>query len=155
MTDALATLDIVRQTRQSLLAVVESVPEAGRTRIPDRFNNHILWNLGHIVVTERMLVYGLSGLPLGVPDEWVAAFRKGTTPVDGEAAVPYDTLRDAALSLPDQTEMDLRAGRFETYREYRTTPGVVLASAEGAIRFNLYHDGLHLGVILALRKLVG
>ncbi len=48
-----------------------------------------------------------------------------------------------------------RAGRFETYREYRTTPGVVLASVEDALRFNLYHEGLHLGSVLALRKLVG
>ena len=70
-------------------------------------------------------------------------------PVAGLAEV-----RDLLLSLPDRTEADVRAGRFETYREYRTTPGVVLASVDDAVRFNLYHEGLHLGAILALRKLV-
>lgn len=155
MTAALATLEVVRQTRRALLAVVESVPEAARTTIPDGFRNHVLWNLGHVVVTEQLLTYGLSGLPLGVPDDWVAAFRKGTTPTSGQAAVPFDAIRDAALTLPDQTEADLRAGRFQSFREYRTTPGVVLASVEDAVRFNLYHEGLHLGTILALRKAVG
>ena len=54
--------------------------------------------------------------------------------------------------MPDQTEADLGAGTFGPYREYTTTPGVVLASVEGALRFNLFHEGLHLGAILALRK---
>lgn len=152
--DVLASLDVLRQTRRSLVAVVDAIPEAARTVIPDGFSNHVLWNLGHVVVTERLLVYGLSGLPLGVPDDWVAAFRKGSRPADGEAAAPYDALRQSALDLPDRTEADYRGGRFETYREYRTTPGVVLASVEDAVRFNLYHEGIHLGAILALQKRV-
>ena len=153
--DVLAALDVLRQTRRSLVAVTDAIPADARTVVPDGFSNHVLWNLGHVVVTERLLVYGLSGLPLGVPDDWVAAFRKGTRPAPGEAAAPYDALREAALTLPDQTEADLLAGRFEDYREYRTTPGVVLQSAEDGVRFNLYHEGIHLGAILALRKLVG
>ncbi len=56
---------------------------------------------------------------------------------------------DAFLSLPEQAEADLRAGALRPFREYTTTPGVVLASAEDALRFNLYHEGLHLGSILA------
>ena len=69
--------------------------------------------------------------------------------------MPYAQVRDAFLALPDQAEADLRAGRFEQYRAYTTTPGVVLASVEDAVRFNLFHEGLHLGAILALRKHVG
>ena len=150
--DALAALDVVRKTRQSAAQIVDALPADALVTVPPGFSNHVLWNVGHLVVTMQSLVYGLSGLPLGVPDAWVAAFRKGTAPQNGVAAVPYDEVRDAFLALPDQTEADLRAGRFEPYREYTTTPGVVLVSAEDALRFNLYHEGLHLGAILALRK---
>lgn len=157
MTDssaALATLDIVRQTRRSMAAIVDALPQAARTAIPDGFNNHVLWNVGHVVATERGLTYSLSGLPTGLPDGFVDAFKKGSSPREWDREWAYEEVRDLLLSLPDQTQADLRAGRFASYSEYRTTPGVVLASAEDAIRFNLYHEGLHLGSILALRKLV-
>ena len=153
LSDALAALDVTRKTRQSTVQIVDSLPPDALATIPDGMSNHVLWNVGHLVVTMQSLVYGLSGLPLGVPDEWVAAFRKGTTPQDGVAAVPYGEVRDAFLALPDQAEADLRAGAFRQYREYTTTPGVVLADVGDALRFNLFHEGLHLGSILALRKL--
>ncbi|WP_420457071.1 DinB family protein [Rubrivirga sp.] len=155
MTDALATLDVVRQTRRAMAAVVDALPDAARTTIPDGFNNHVLWNAGHVVATEQALTYGLSGMPPNPPDGFMADFRKRSSPRDWDRAWTWAEVRDLLLSAPDRTEADLRAGRFETFREYRTTPGVVLASAEDAVRFNLYHEGLHLGSILALRKLVG
>ena len=155
VSDTLAAVGVLRQTRQSLVAVTDGLAPDARLAVPDGFSNHALWNLGHLVVTERLLCYGLAGLPLGVPDAWVAAFRKGSAPEPGVAAVPYPDLRAAALELPEQTAADVEAGRFESFREYRTTPGVVLASVADAVRFNLYHEGLHLGTVLALRKLVG
>ena len=115
----------------------------------------MLWNVGHVVATEQALTYGLSGLPIDLPDGFVADFRKGSSPRDWTRDWDYAEVRDLLLATVDRTEADYRAGRFETYREYRTTPGVVLSSVDDAVRFNLYHEGLHLGAILALRKLVG
>ncbi len=153
--DTFTTFDVVRKTRQSLAALVDALPHAARTTIPDGFSNHVLWNVGHVVATEQALTYGLAGLAPHLPDGFMGAFRKGTSPRDWARDWDYEQVRDLLLTLPDQTEADYRAGRFETYREYRTTPGVVLTSVEDAVRFNLYHEGLHLGTVLALRKLVG
>lgn len=150
--DVLAALDIVRKTRRSVVEITDAIAPSALTAIPPGFSNHVLWNVGHLVVTMQSLIYGLSGLPLGVPDGWLAAFRKGSTPEDGVAAVPYADVREVFLALPDQAEADLRAGVFQQYREYATTPGVVLRSAADAARFNLFHEGIHLGAILALRK---
>ena len=157
MTDAatLSAFGTLRQTRQSLVAVVDALPDAARTTIPDGFNNHVLWNAGHLAATEQLLTYGLSGLPLNVSAEFVEDFRKGSSPRDWARAWAWGEVRDLLLSVPDQTEADYRAGRFETYREYRTTPGVVLASVEEAVRFNLFHEGLHLGAVLAIRNVAG
>lgn len=155
MEQTLAALADLRQTRLALVAVVDALPEAARTVIPEGFNNHILWNVGHLVVTQQALVYGLSGLTPNVSAEMMGAFRKGTSPRDWDRTWTLAEIRDLLLTLPDQTEADLRAGRFETYREYTTTPGVTLRSVDDAIRFNQYHEGIHLGSVLALRKLVG
>lgn len=152
--DTLAAFDVLRQTRRTLAALADALPEAARTAIPDGFSNHVLWNVGHLAVTEQALTYGLVGLPLGVSPEFAAAFRKGSSPAEWDRPWSYDEVRDLLLSLPDQTEADYRAGHFESFREYRTTPGVVLSSVEDAVRFNLYHEGVHLGSVLALRKLV-
>ncbi len=142
MTDeTLRAFDTLRTTRRSLAAVVDALPEAARTTTPDGFNNHVLWNVGHVAATEQLLTYGLAGLPLHVPDAFVADFRKGSSPRDWETTWTWGEVRDFLLALPDQTEADYRAGRFETYREYRTTPGVVLSSVEDAVRFNAVPRG--------------
>ena len=156
MTAALAaSLDALAKTRRSLVAVTDALGDDARLAVPDGFSNHVLWNLAHVVVTQQLLVHGLSGLPLRVPDAWVQAYRKGTSAATGESVASYDDVRRAALELPSRTASDLEAGRPAEFKTYTTTPGVVLESVEDADRFNLYHEGLHLGSILALRKLVG
>lgn len=152
LSGALAALDITRKTRQSTIQIVDALDPGVLTVIPRGFSNHVLWNVGHLVVTMQSLVYGLSGLPLGIPDEMFAAFRKGTSPENGIASVPYAEIRAAFLSFPDKIEADLRASRFKQYREYTTTPGVTLTDVSDALWFNLFHEGLHLGTVLALRK---
>ncbi len=152
----LAAFGALRQTRQSLVAVVDEIPEAARTVIPNGFNNHVLWNAGHLAATEQLLTFGLSGRPLDLPEGFLDDLRKGSSPRDWRHDWTWAEIRDLLLSLPDRTEAAYRAGEFGPFeRPYRTTPGVVLGGVDDAVRFNLYHEGIHLGAILALRKLVG
>ena len=147
--------DVLRATRQSLAAAVDAMTPEQRTAIPGGFNNHVLWNVGHLAVTEQLLAYGLADQPLGVSDEMVGAFRKGTSPRDWTRAWTWDEIRTLFLTLPDRTAHDVAAGgRFSGFRSYTTTPGVVLNSVEDAVRFNLYHEGIHLGSVLALRRML-
>jgi len=144
-----------RLNRESLLAVVDALPEAALTVIPDGFNNHVLWNAGHLAATEQLLTFGLSGLPLDLPEGFVDDLRKGSSPRHWRREWTWAEVRELLLTLPDRTEATYRAGDFVPFeRPYRTTPGVVLEGVDDAVRFNLYHEGIHLGAILALRKLV-
>ena len=136
--------------RESLLAVVDALPEAALTVIPDGFNNHVLWNAGHLAATEQQLTLGLSGLPLDLPEGFVDDLRKGSSPRHWRREWTWAEVRELLLMLPN------RAGDFFPFqRPYRTTPGVVLEGVNDAVRFNLYHEEIRLGAILALRKLVG
>jgi hypothetical protein len=47
-------------------------------KVPEGFNNNIIWNIAHVIVTQQILVYKLSGLPMIVTDEMVEKYRKGT-----------------------------------------------------------------------------
>ncbi|MGB3545158.1 DinB family protein, partial [Rubrivirga sp.] len=109
MTDLDASLHTLLKTRQSLVAITDALEDDARLTVPDGFSNHVLWNLAHVVVTQQLLVYGLSGLPLNVPDEWVLAYRKGTSATTGESVASYADVREAALELPSRTRADLEA----------------------------------------------
>ncbi|MEM1118077.1 MAG: DinB family protein [Bacteroidota bacterium] len=147
-------LEQIRQTRRFLDTLTSRLGDDALVQVPDGFSNNVLWNVGHVVVTLELLTYGLAGLDLGVPASMVAAFRKGTSPADWDETPDPEAVRHYLHASPDRIEADLRDGRFEAFREYKTTPGVVLASVDDAISFDLYHEGLHLGAVLALRKLV-
>ena len=49
---------------------------------------------------------------------------------------------------------DYAKGLFKDYTEYTTSANVTLSSVDDAIIFNVYHEGLHLGAILSLLKVV-
>ena len=148
------SVSLLQQTRPLLLRLVEGLSDEDLLTIPPGFSNNILWNLGHLAVTQQLLHYGLSDLPLNVPDELVSQCRKGTSPTDWDTPPTLDDISRLLIELPRQLESDLAAGRFTTFRPYMTSVGVELVDLETAIRFNQFHEGLHTGSILALRRAV-
>ena len=158
MTDHLRwTLDALRKTRRALLAVADGVPPEAWTETPAGFSNNVLWNVGHVAVTADLLTYGLAGLDVPAPPEAVAAFRKGTSPAGWTTPPDAEATRALFAGGIDRLEADLEAGRFDgaPFRSYTTTPGVTLASVDEALAFDLFHEGIHTGSVLALRKHLG
>ena len=45
-------------------------------RIPEGFSNNLIWNIGHIIVSQQSLVYRLSGLPTYVSEEMTNTYLK-------------------------------------------------------------------------------
>ena len=59
------------------------------------------------------------------------------------------------ISTADWAKEDSEAGLFQNFQEYTTSLNVTLRNAEDALAFNVFHEGLHLGSILGLQKVVG
>jgi hypothetical protein len=123
-------------------------------KIPEGYNNNLIWNIGHIVVVQQLLVYKLSGLPISVSDEMVAKYMKGTKPEDIATQADVDEIKALLFKTLDQTEVDYSDKKFNSFQEYPTSTGLVLKSAEDAMAFNCFHEGLHIGVIMSIRKFV-
>ncbi len=51
-----------------------------------------------------------------------------------------------------KTSDDYQLGLFREYDSFVTATKVTLSDVDDAILFNNYHEGLHLGTILALQK---
>ena len=51
-----------------------------------------------------------------------------------------------------QTRDDYENGRFLNFKEYVTSIGFHLSSIEEAISFNNYHETIHLGFMINMKK---
>ena len=146
--------DILAKTRAIILYYIKELSLDQLHIIPDGFNNNIAWNIAHLVVTQQLLHYKLSGNDCLVSDELIAAYQKGTSPSVEFSQQAFDEVLELFQGLPSTLEEDFEAGIFKEYSAYKTSTGFVIDSMEKAIVFNNFHESLHLGVIMSLKKLV-
>ena len=121
--------------------------------IPEGCSNNLIWNIGHVIVSQQMLVYKLSGLPMMVSDELVEKYKKGTKPEHPASQAEVEELKALLFTTIQQTQLDYEAKLFQNYHEYTTSTGNhVLKNAEDAMAFSNFHEGLHLGIMIIIRK---
>ncbi|WP_247235381.1 DinB family protein [Telluribacter sp. SYSU D00476] len=123
-------------------------------KVPSGFNNNLIWNIGHIIVAQQSLIYKGSGLPMYISDGMVELYQPGTRPTVPLSEGEIKELQSLLTSLIEKTEEDLSSEKFITYNERMTATGFHLASLKDAFEFNNYHEGIHLGYMMSLRKFV-
>jgi hypothetical protein len=143
------------QDRRLIQGALSELSEEAYLMIPRGFDNNIAWNLGHIIVTQQALYYRLTGLPTVTTKEDVAMFKTGSSPADWAHDPDISRLLTLLSDLPQKLGRDFEAGLFAGFQPYTTSTGIVLESFEDALSFNNFHEGLHLGAILALRNFAG
>lgn len=146
--------DVLRKSRELVAKELEGLSLDQIHKIPEGFKNNIAWNVAHLVVTQQLLHYKLSGLNCLCPDDLIEAHKKGTVPTKTFTEEEFEEVKELLIGLPDTLEEDFEAGIFESYNEYPTSTGFVLTSINTAIAFNNFHEGIHYGIIRAIKKLV-
>jgi len=144
--------DVLRKSRELVLKELEGLTLDQVHTIPKGFKNNIAWNVAHLVVTQQVLHYKLSGLNCLCPEDLIATHIKGTLATKTFNEEEFDEVKELLLGLPDTLQEDFEAGIFETYTEYPTSTGFVLSSIETAIEFNNFHEGIHYGIIRSIKK---
>ncbi len=152
--DYIMHFDILRQTRKNQLSIIEQYDLDQLNTIPDGFNNNLIWNLGHVIVTQQLLCYKLSGNRLQIDTNLVDKYRKGSKPEAPVDEAEFKQLKDYVFSTVDQMEVDFNAGLFKSYKPYATSFGITLDSIEKAMNFNNSHEAMHLGTMIALCKVL-
>lgn len=146
------TFEVNSTSRKMLNAYFENYTLEQLNKIPEGFTNNLIWNIAHVVVTQQILVYKLSGLPMMVSDAMVEKYRKGTKPEQDVTQEEADEIMALLFDTLHKLEADYNNGIFVNYNEYPTSTGFVLKSVEGALAFNNFHEGLHLGVMMSIKK---
>lgn len=146
--------NITLQNRKILYKFLKDTPREQLLEIPDGYRNNIWWNIAHIVVTQQLLVYKLSGLPMKVSEDLVEKFKKGTIPGGMASDEEIEAIKGYLFSTIEWAQEDYEKGLFTNYHSYTTSVNVTINKVEDAIAFNIFHEGIHLGAILALFKMV-
>ncbi|MBL4724670.1 MAG: DinB family protein [Lutibacter sp.] len=146
--------DTLKKSRLLTLKAINSLTIEQLNKIPEGFKNNIAWNVTHLVVTQQLICYKLSGLKCLISDELIANFQKGSAPSYKISESEFEEIKKLFLALPDNLVEDYANGIFKSYNEYTTSVDVTLGNIDDAIIFNLYHEGIHLGIILQLKKFI-
>ena len=141
-------------TRSSLLKIMEKRSNEELLIIPENFRNSIFWNVAHLLVTQQLLCYKMSGLEIKIDESMVSKYGKGSIATENVSASDIQYVKDHLVDAMKVTQNDYDQGLFKDFNSYMTSTGIELKSLEDAISFSAFHDGIHLGVVLSLMKIV-
>lgn len=147
-----ASFDLLFATRKLIAKTVGPLTLAEVNEIPQGFNNSIAWNVAHILVTQQLLHYKLSGKETLLDSAFVERFRKGTSADEGLSKTEWENCLNLLQSLAEVLERDYFAQQFGAYTTYPTSYGYEIQSIEDAIQFNNVHEALHLGYIMSMKR---
>ncbi len=124
--------------------------------IPAGAENNVLWNVGHIVLSHYRLIYRPCGATVPVPDTWENWFLPGSSPANWKPTGPaIDEVLAEFHGQTDRIQTDFHNGLFKNYKAFQLKSGDSLASLDEALAFNLMHEGIHIGALIALRHQLG
>jgi len=149
-----STFKIWRRNRNLYLDFFEKYSFEQLNKIPVGFSNNLIWNIGHIIVCQQVLIYKSSDLKGYISDELLELYKPGTKPTEKTSENEIKELKELLISLIEKTESDFNNGEFNVYNERTTSMGFHLGSLKKALEYNNYHEGLHLGFMMNIRKFI-
>ena len=120
--------------------------------IPVGMSNNLIWNIGHVIVSQQKLVYALSGLPMHIPDSLFEKYQNGSRPDGKTTQTEVDEIKKLLSEMVEKTKTDFEAGIFKEFHSYQTKTGFHLGTLKEAVEFNNYHEGIHLGIMMSIKK---
>ncbi len=151
--DGTAALEMLRMIRGLSLKAMDGLDQQQLTAIPAGFSNNILWNAGHVLYYTCAFTYGPSGQPIPLPEGYKDLFKANTSPADWKEAPDGATVIRELSTIVDRIVTDHAGGKFSAYKGL-TLAGRTLATIPEALTFHCFHEGLHLGRITSLKKLL-
>lgn len=143
-----------RKSRELYLEYFNKYTLEQLNKIPEGFNNNLIWNIGHVIVAQQSLTYKLCKLDGHIPERLYALYKSGTKPEAPLNQAEVDELKGLLMAVIETTIEDYNNGKFTNFTEKQTGTGFHLGNLEDAFNFNNYHEGMHLGYMMSIRKFV-
>ncbi len=147
-------IDTILASRNLFLKLMDGLTIEQLNQVPEGFNNNIIWNFGHVIVSQQILCYKLSGLPMKIDASYVSKYSKGTKPETFLDEKELEFLKSQSIGLINELVADVEKNSFTSYSNYTTSFNVALNNIDDAVKFITMHEGLHLGYAMALKRIV-
>jgi predicted transcriptional regulator len=147
-------IDTILASRNLFLKLMDGLTIEQLNQVPEGFNNNIIWNFGHVIVSQQILCYKLSGLPMKIDVSYVSKYSKGTKPETFLDEKELEFLKSQSIALINELVADIEKNSFTSYSNYTTSFNVALNNIDDAVKFITMHEGLHLGYAMALKRIV-
>jgi hypothetical protein len=147
-------IEIVKKVRASLLEGIKDLTTEQLNKIPAGFNNNIIWNLGHLIAVQQGICYKRAGATTPISVDFWEKFKPGSKPEATAEATEIENIKSLFLSSIDQLEIDYNTPVFDNYTAWTTRSGIELARIDDGINFLPFHEGLHSGTVMAIKRLV-
>lgn len=146
-------LSTFEQNRKNIIGLLQNHGLGQVNSIPSGCHNNLIWNAGHLLVSQQFLLYHFSSLPMPEFVQQLAPkYGSGSTP-DGNASQSELDMIISQLNLTaKQVIKDFNDGLFSTYKSYTSEYfGITMNNIEQAIYFNTYHEAFHFGFMSAIK----
>jgi hypothetical protein len=147
-------IETIRNPRKLLIKLIEGLSIEQLNEVPPGFNNNIIWNMGHIITAQQGVCYRRCGLDLKIDDDFFQRYKPDTKPEGFIDSIGVEKITTLLFTTLDELEVDYNAGIFTNYPTFITRYGIEINSIDSAISFLPFHEGLHIGCMVALKKLV-
>jgi uncharacterized damage-inducible protein DinB len=142
--------------RSITLATAADVPETQLHIIPGGYNNSIFWNLGHILIVQEQLAIHFGNVEPQLPDDYMRYFGQHSSPISwDDAPPPFVDIVSLLQSQTDHIVHCLGNRMDERLRKPFKRNGMSMNTIGELLIYSVYHEGVHIGMINAMMKLLG
>ena len=147
-------INMMRTTRTWLLNIIKDLSTEQLNEIPAGFNNNIIWNVGHLIAAQQGVCYVRAGLKPVVEEKYFLNYKSETKPTGAASEDEINAIKELLFSSLDQLDSDLEKNIFANYTAWATRYGVEMKNIDDALSFLPFHEGLHVGYVMALKRAI-
>lgn len=137
--------------RNRLLDGLKKMPAEVTDVVPKGFNNHVLWNLGHIASSYDALVTRFVGGTRTCPEHFASYFAMGTKPAEWSGDIPtYEAVIEVMENQQKKIEENVSGKLSQTLPE----PFLGMKTVGELLAFAISHEALHIGHIKSIAQAV-
>ncbi len=152
MSDFNQSIAMLKFARQAFLNLMDNYSIEQLNKIPQEYNNNLIWNFAHGIVSTDYMCYSPTGQGLNISKEQLDAYKRGTKPEGFVSGDEINFWKKYAISSLEQMTSDYEAGLFNSFHAFDLTPTYKIASVHDSLKFCEFHEGSHFGYALAMKR---
>lgn len=146
------SVDMLMSYRRTTLKLFDGLGMDSLNTIPPGFNNNLIWNFAHVVVSQQSMCYLNAGLKPVIDESYIVRYRRGTRPSKTVDKSEFETLKILSETALQQLDKDLENNLFTEFKPFMTGYGIEIQNISDVLKMLLFHEGLHLGYCMALKR---